>query len=472
MFKNKYSHKIRLRIIDKVIISTIFLCFLATLTFSFLSYNKAKENQITMVETRLQEYTNEYKNSIDDYFQYNFQILEYLSSFKEIYSMNWNQQYSFLKNQERLLNFEHFIIMDSLGKGHYINNKEIKDQSNEEFFRDVMDNEKFLTEPYMEVSENRSITTLSVSIYNNNEKIGALCGVIDLSKIYDIFKNKVIGQGGYGFLIDDEGNYVAHKNMDYVHNKENIFDNLEGKKNNIDFLKLGIDLNEPIIGEIVLDDIPYYASINTLESTTWNVVFLTPKKEALVGLDTFALLQIISLVFGALLIALGMKFIFKSIENYRLAYTDSLTNINNRAAFNNIVHDLDKNTSSNLIVICFDLNNFKYTNDTYGHNIGDTLLCSFAHILSNTLGNIGFICRMGGDEFIAIINDSSEAELIMKLKEIFKLIKYYNSKSKYNLDISYGYVIKEQGDTTSLLALLEEADKNMYKFKKKRKHID
>ena len=76
----------------------------------------------------------------------------------------------------------------------------------------------------MEVHQNRSITTLSVSIYKGKKKVGALCGVIDLNKIYNIFKNKVVGKSGYSFLINNNGDYVAHKDMQFVHDSKNIFE--------------------------------------------------------------------------------------------------------------------------------------------------------------------------------------------------------------------------------------------------------
>lgn len=469
MYRNKISNTIKVSLVDKIIILTTFICFMATLVFSLLSFYKAKQNQIRIVERSLQQYADECKNSIDQYFQYNFQVLEYLASYKEIYSMDKEKQYKFLKDKEKKLDFEHFIIMNLDGEGYYINTNEIRDQSDEQFFEDVIYNERFLTEPFMEVYKNRSITTLSVSIYDLRKKVGALCGVIDLDKIYKIFEDKIVGKDGYSFLINDNGDYVAHKNMDYVNDSINIFEDLNGKKNDIKFFKVGIEDDEALLGEVILDGVEYYASFNPLNFVNWNVVFLIPKSEALAGLNTFIIFQMLAILFGILLVIFGMRVVYKTVENHKLAYTDSLTNINNRAALDSTLNKLNNNYKEKITIVSFDLNDFKHCNDTYGHHIGDELLCVFSNILKKVLGNIGFIGRMGGDEFMAIMVDIEILYIERKLNKIQELILEYNKKSKYKLNISYGYSVRNIGDTTPLIDIYKEADKNMYRFKKKYK---
>ena len=469
MYRNKISNTIKVSLVDKIIILTTFICFMATLVFSLLSFYKAKQNQIRIVERSLQQYADECKNSIDQYFQYNFQVLEYLASYKEIYSMDKEKQYKFLKDKEKKLDFEHFIIMNLDGEGYYINTNEIRGQSDEQFFEDVIYNERFLTEPFMEVYKNRSITTLSVSIYDLRKKVGALCGVIDLDKIYKIFENKIVGKDGYSFLINDNGDYVAHKNMDYVNDSINIFEDLNGKKNDIKFFKVGIEDDEALLGEVILDGVEYYASFNPLNFVNWNVVFLIPKSEALAGLNTFIIFQMLAILFGILLVIFGMRVVYKTVENHKLAYTDSLTNINNRAALDSTLNKLNNNYKEKITIVSFDLNDFKHCNDTYGHHIGDELLCVFSNILKKVLGNIGFIGRMGGDEFMAIMVDIEILYIERKLNKIQELILEYNKKSKYKLNISYGYSVRNIGDTTPLIDIYKEADKNMYRFKKKYK---
>lgn len=467
MRRVRVSYKIKVKTADKLIIFISFLCFITSLSFSLISFYSSKKNQINLKETDLKQYSNECKNYIDQYFEYNFNILEYLASYPEVYDMDWEKQYTFLLDQKERLNFEHFIVMDLEGKGYYTNRNEIKDQSQEIFFSDVMNNDNFLTEPFIEYYENRAITTLSVSIYNDGEKVGALCGVIDLSEIYKVFEEKIVGNNGYGFLINSSGDYIAHKNKEYIFNSSNFLDELNQEENDIKLVKESIKSEDIEVIKIVMQDSSYYSIFTPLDSTNWNLVFVIPESEFLFGLNKFAVFQMLALIFAILFIVFAMKIIFKSRENHKLAYTDSLTNINNRASVNNILKKLEYNYKSSITIVCFDLNDFKYVNDTYGHNIGDELLCVFANILNETFGNIGFIARMGGDEFISVLIDKDILEIEYKFKEIDKLISEYNSKSIYKLKTSYGYATRKVGENTLIQSIYEQADNNMYMFKRK-----
>ena len=60
-------------------------------------------------------------------------------------------------------------------------------------------------------------------------------------------------------------------------------------------------------------------------------------------------------------------------------------------------------------VLYLDLDYFKKYNDTYGHDVGDLILKSFANVLADNVKNIGYAIRYGGDEFVAIIPDKDEA---------------------------------------------------------------
>lgn len=59
----------------------------------------------------------------------------------------------------------------------------------------------------------------------------------------------------------------------------------------------------------------------------------------------------------------------------------------------------------------FDLNDLKLTNDTYGHVMGDKLIITFANVLKETIGYFNFVGRFGGDEFIAVMYNTSKNDV-------------------------------------------------------------
>ena len=222
----------KVKLIDIIIIFMTFLCFIGTLLLNGLNFYNYRKSQFKLKENDLYQYASECKNFVDQYFEYNFEVLNYLKSYPEIYNMNWDEQYDFLRDDKRFFNFERFMIVDTKGKVYYANDdkNEIKDQSMEEFFGDVINNERFLTEPFIQENEKIAIVTLSVSIYKDNEKIGALCGVLDLAKIYKMFEDKRVGTNGYSFLINKNGDYIAHKNNQYIFEDNNFFKQLSNEE--------------------------------------------------------------------------------------------------------------------------------------------------------------------------------------------------------------------------------------------------
>lgn len=454
----------------KIIILITLLCFISMLICSLASFYDSMKYQIKLKENSLKQYTNQFKESINEYVEYKFNTLEYLATYPEVYNMDWDEQYTFLKYQEDLLKITHFIIMDLDGNGYYTNRNEIKDQSDEQFFIDVMNNERFVTEPFIETYENRAIIPLSVPIYNNGIKVGVLCGVYDLSKAYDVFREKLVGNEGYAFVINKDGDYIAHKNSDYIFNKKNFFEELNSKKEDIETLKKNIANNNTNLEEVILDDIEYYAIFSTFKYKDWELVFIVPKSEFLINLNKFTIFQSLTVIFAVLLIILLINLVKQNLKNHKLAYIDSLTNINNRSAIDNMLKKLEDRNRDKITIICFDLNDFKYINDTYGHHIGDRLLYDFSSILKDTLSKIGFVGRIGGDEFISILVNVDISKIESKIEEINKLICNYNTSTLYKIKMSYGYATREAFNSTSLTNIYKEADRNMYEFKSKCKN--
>lgn len=83
------------------------------------------------------------------------------------------------------------------------------------------------------------------------------------------------------------------------------------------------------------------------------------------------------------------------------AYTDTLTALPNRAAFNERLRDLAARGATPSLVF-LDLDRFKIVNDTLGHSVGDELLVTTAARLESVLGEGDEIFRLGGDEFTVI----------------------------------------------------------------------
>lgn len=98
------------------------------------------------------------------------------------------------------------------------------------------------------------------------------------------------------------------------------------------------------------------------------------------------------------------------LQMNRLVHTDSLTGVRNRGYFDaQFPLELErcKRQSTPLILLIGDLDHFKHVNDTHGHPMGDQVLRTVAQELLDGLRRIDLVCRVGGEEFVLILPDTS-----------------------------------------------------------------
>ena len=91
------------------------------------------------------------------------------------------------------------------------------------------------------------------------------------------------------------------------------------------------------------------------------------------------------------------------------AVTDLLTGLLNRQGFTKKIDDYTKLVDSGkeenvcATVLYIDLDNFKFCNDTFGHDVGDAILIAFSRLFEDVVGDKGYIARYGGDEFVIVL---------------------------------------------------------------------
>ena len=95
----------------------------------------------------------------------------------------------------------------------------------------------------------------------------------------------------------------------------------------------------------------------------------------------------------------------KAMEKlFRLAYTDAMTGLHNRNAYEECLEKLrsDRSVLDNITVVVIDINDLKRINKTFGHHTGDEAIKVVATMLKRTIGEKAQIYRIDGDDFICI----------------------------------------------------------------------
>jgi diguanylate cyclase (GGDEF)-like protein len=104
--------------------------------------------------------------------------------------------------------------------------------------------------------------------------------------------------------------------------------------------------------------------------------------------------------------------------SYVLAYHDELTGIRGRRAFNESLLSLDQQYAIAIV----DIDHFKKFNDTYGHDVGDQVLCMVAKRLLQ-VGGEGQAFRCGGEEFAIVFRNTSAKEAFEHLDSLRQIIE-------------------------------------------------
>jgi diguanylate cyclase (GGDEF)-like protein len=157
-------------------------------------------------------------------------------------------------------------------------------------------------------------------------------------------------------------------------------------------------------------------------------------------------------------------------EARKRAELDPLTQLSNRAAFDTHLQHLasfgELLGEAPWLLMC-DLDNFKTINDTYGHPAGDEVLRQVSHALSRTfLRKQDFVCRYGGEEFAALLLDTTPAQMKLladRLMSAVRSLHITHGSHHIHVTLSLGLARLDHGDTPS--SWLERADAALYRAK-------
>jgi diguanylate cyclase (GGDEF)-like protein len=163
------------------------------------------------------------------------------------------------------------------------------------------------------------------------------------------------------------------------------------------------------------------------------------------------------------------------LELERMARTDALTGLLNRRA---LLDEFERESArsardgSELCMLLMDLDHFKQVNDRCGHSAGDAALCSVAQVLRTSLRRGDLVGRLGGEEFGALLPQTTEPQAVMlaeRLRERIAQLQIPGDASApedgLRITASFG-VAAWGGDAESLEQLMNNADVAMYLAKR------
>jgi diguanylate cyclase (GGDEF)-like protein len=152
-------------------------------------------------------------------------------------------------------------------------------------------------------------------------------------------------------------------------------------------------------------------------------------------------------------------------ELFERASNDSLTGLSNRRVFEDRIYsmvDSAKRHHHPLSMISMDLDNFKMINDNLGHQSGDEVLKAVAQVLKKAVRSTDLLVRMGGDEFLLILDNTELANARILAERLCVAVDnlniWANAETKLGISIGLSQLKQEE----SLKQWLERTDDILY----------
>lgn len=152
----------------------------------------------------------------------------------------------------------------------------------------------------------------------------------------------------------------------------------------------------------------------------------------------------------------------------KLSITDGLTELFNHRHVHELLHEefeRSRRSQEPLAVVMIDLDRFKAVNDTWGHPTGDVVLFETARILKETAREIDMVGRYGGEEFIAILPNTDEAEgarFAERVRSAVEAHVYRDETTEIRMTCSSGVASFPWDDVATPEELLKFADEALY----------
>ena len=137
-------------------------------------------------------------------------------------------------------------------------------------------------------------------------------------------------------------------------------------------------------------------------------------------------------------------------QKTKIIYTDELTKVHNRAYYNEKIVEVIENYKKNnrtFALALFDIDNFKSFNDTYGHDVGDSVLIELATLVKNNIRDNDIFARIGGEEFVLIFPNTNLEQGYKIVEELRRKIENNLFVDNLNVKSSFGLGELKEGDT-------------------------
>lgn len=158
---------------------------------------------------------------------------------------------------------------------------------------------------------------------------------------------------------------------------------------------------------------------------------------------------------------------YRRVKN--MALRDYLSGLGNRSCFEQDIQQaiaMSERRNVGLVLMMFDLDNFKQVNDKYGHLDGDKVIRRFATLLKQAVRSSDRCYRIGGDEFAVLLQPATDQSALHVSQRVEQLMQEEPTLRNLRIGASIGFAEYQKGDTST--TLVDRTDRQLYRHKRAR----
>ena len=455
-FVKNYIYAITIFIITLVIGISIF--------FNVVQSSIEKNSRETLITNVTQQ--SEHLNTILNInYSYLNVLAQELSKSEDLFSEN---NISLIKAFMENTDLNRTAIIDSDGNALYDNNV-VKNVAHRRYFKESMQGKQSLSDPLESSVDQQTRVILSVPIYKNNQVIGVVGGSYNVTKLGNMLFDDLFDGQGKSFIVDQDGNLITRdKKYEKKHNIktiDNLFDICDEKEVKTDFNQQESDL----IQIQTKKNKSLYLAYSPLKINDWMICYIVPVHVAQESYTFIKHYETLLATFLGLIVLSLMIYLAhsNSRENkylIHLSEIDPLTSVFNKETTQKLIDQKLKN-HEHFCFLILDVDDFKSVNDNYGHAVGDKVLKNLSSLFKNHFRQTDIVGRIGGDEFIILIEDEviAESRIQSLLKKVNEL--KIEELQDFKLSISVGMAFAPSNGTT-FMELYRHADHALYQTKR------
>ncbi len=300
---------------------------------------------------------------------------------------------------------------------------------------------------------------ISLPVRKDGMFVGAIHVAMPMRHFTDKFVNGVkMGQSGYMFMLDEKGLPISHPEKSFILSEE-MAKKYESVRSRIingeEHFEQFVDDADKTYHVMKFD----FHGINHVSE--WYLILVQNTDEILASSIRFVWLTSVFLVMAFLLVIAVVY--LSTVKLLHIGFRDALTGLYNR---NYLEHELLRLATGRFNPIGFisiDVDGLKLVNDTCGHDAGDVLLTAVGRMIKECFNHNDLVIRLGGDEFAVVMQMTDGVVVQDACQRVRAKLEAHNRvNDAVPVSVSIGWAVGQATDTSSINAIIKEADTLMY----------